>query len=601
MSSSTVRLRAAQIDVVDTTQAGAIYANRVVANRVVGPSESAPDLSVPRVLEIAGTLTIEGPATLTPFARTVPPITSFGDERDASELLQFINPGRGFGGRTDAKSRVAEKETYGPVNGIVRLNHDAYPDVRVSSAEGETETPVRIVKAIDVDAFGHVERIETVDVRRLYAETAADLEAIRDTFVPNAYPLYNHVPEDQGRALLAWYQQNAAERAQDRARIDGGRFVSIPFGLDDETVLSEPTDDSDLFRGIVLTRSGYAVFVPYASEVGIAWNVRTGRGTSFLVGTNRYAGGCLLPDDRVVLVPYDANTNVRVYDPVANQTVSIAQTSQSTGGYGGALLHPSGYVALVPGTGNRFLFLDVREPETIVPVTWSAWDLEFVDAEKPDNFASWYAGVVMDARARLWLVPYDRGTADALVFPSEPADSNGPILYPGPDVGSIAAFDSIAVESGAASRRRCIDGALAYDGSVILHVVNVPFASRFVRLDVNDLESPTGAAQVPVDNFGIDPTTVHEDDRAHGTFVLPDGRIGTVPNGDVSVRAFDPHDGESATLTSVDPGARYAGAAVLEDGRVLFAPSNRTQIGAFVQPVRPPRDFVYHPLWNRAV
>lgn len=522
-------------------------------------------------------------------AKIHPILTEFGGF-PVHTYLQFVHPGPGVGGTFDTPSNVATEETLGAQNGTVHLQHDQVTVETVEPLDLNPNNTDVIVKALDVDARGHITRIERVDLRRLYEGNQTDLNEIQDTFIRNTYPLYNDVRmEGAGQLFLDWYQNVTEDASGDSQSINLGRFTSIAIDA-----LNGLTDEK-LFRGVIATRSGYVVSIPFESPFVLAWNVRTGESqTNGEIGSARYAGGCLLPNDRVLLAPYDQGSSVQVYDPVLNTLTS----GPSISGFWGAILHPSGHVVLAAGPGDDIVILDVQTLAVThtIPVTET----------KPASFEAWFSGMVMDARGRIWMVPYDHSTADVLVWD---VNQTNPTRIQGPVVQMNPVYRN-AVSPTPVDQKRCIGGSLGYDGSVVFGSHNILPVARFVHIaaNVDDPDIPNASVTRIPDS--IDPGTIGTiSNVTHGTFVFPDGRIGVVPYNSTEIQTIDPgapQQGQS-TISSVGTNTRLGGACLLEDGRVVFCPSgvdfpetNTNRLGFYVQPVRPPRDMVYHPFWNHA-
>merc|ERR1712167_338701 len=64
-------------------------------------------------------------------------------------------------------------------------------------------------------------------------------------------------------------------------------------------------------------------------------------------GQNKYKGGVLLPDGRVLLVPLNANT-IGLYDPQDNTFIKGPNVGSGQNKYEGGVLLPDGRVLLVP-------------------------------------------------------------------------------------------------------------------------------------------------------------------------------------------------------------------------------------------------------------
>lgn len=542
--------------------------------------ESGANFPVPRSVDIKGTLQLDNAQTGTSTA-IEPPLNVFGG-KDSGSYLQFIHPGKGLGGPFNAFPRVPMNESRGSQNGVVSLHHETRAIETVVAFGRETADPERVVKSLDVDEHGHVRKLETVDLKLVYDGTQAQIDAEKDTFVPNTYPLYNDTRVDEGRLFLEWYTGVTEDLGRDAARIGQGRFLSFPI----QTTIASNGDER--FRGSIVTRSGYVVFVPFDATVIYAWNPRTGIEKTSEVGNARFAGGCLLPDDRVLLAPFDgAGNTVRMYDPVSNTLDTLGGTLRS--GFWGAVVHPSGTIVLVPSTSDQIVFLD-SETFQVKP----EWSIDVSGQNRSEPLTSRYAGGVLDARGRIWLVPHDNDTADVVVFPS----IGPPVLQTGPYVGMNPAWE-LNRPAGIADAKRCIGGSLTYDGRIVMSAYTIRPDVTFVIVDANQETEDIETASVVRIPETLDPGINVFTEAKHGTFVLPDGRVAAVPHARAEITLFDPQTDATSNLDIVPSAQRYGGAVVLEDGRVVFAPSNGTQPGVYIQPVRSPRDMIYHPVWNR--
>lgn len=542
-----------------------------------GPSH---DLRTPRVLDIDGTLTIENGVTLSNTAQLMPTISEFGGESVAS-YVQFVNPGIGFGGKTNDLSRVPTGETYGVSNGSIILHHSPITVDVDDASQG------RIVRAIDVDHMGHITRIETVDVSLFFEQKEADFDAAEESFVLNAVATYNDPAPDNGSLFLDWYRRVTEDASRNTAQIRQGRFLSLPI----TTHIPVDENTTDLFRGVIATRSGYVVMIPFNAEIVWSWNPDTNVEKTYEVGPKRYAGGCLLPDDRILFAPYDEGATVQIYDPITNTLMDLPDPDPDMTGFWGAMLHPTGHVVLAAGPRNNIVILDVK---TLQPV-WT-YELES-DVSSDSDFESYYAGCVMDARSRIWLVPYDNPRADVIEF-----DAQGGMMSfrKGPEVTNDPAWEVNRTDDVDIEKKRCIGGSLAKDGSIVLSSYNVRPQVTFVRIDSN--EENVSQASVTYTQSIDDPGTQIFSNSNHGTFVLPDGTIGNVPYERSAIQTtsdFVESFGLN-TLVQSEPGNRYGGACLLRDGRVFFCPSNVSNPGIYIQPIPPSREMVYHPVWNHA-
>jgi hypothetical protein len=128
--------------------------------------------------------------------------------------------------------------------------------------------------------------------------------------------------------------------------------TSSPLFSKITTTLSGSTN---YYSDSILLPDGRVVFVPYnAPNVGI-FNSRTNifsLGPVILpAGINKYVGGVLLPDGRVIFIPYNAE-NIGIYNPVSNTFSVLAGNLTGNAKYYGGVLLPNGYVLFVPNNST---------------------------------------------------------------------------------------------------------------------------------------------------------------------------------------------------------------------------------------------------------
>ena len=114
------------------------------------------------------------------------------------------------------------------------------------------------------------------------------------------------------------------------------------------------------------------------------------------VGTQRYFGGVLLPDGRVVMVPSYAD-HVGLYDPSTDQWTE-GKDDLSAVSYSGGVLLPDGRVVLVPGGA---MHVGLYDP------TRDQWTAGKDDLSALGDFK--YSGGVLLPDGRVVLVPFFAG------------------------------------------------------------------------------------------------------------------------------------------------------------------------------------------------
>jgi streptogramin lyase len=305
------------------------------------------------------------------------------------------------------------------------------------------------------------------------------------------------------------------------------------------------------YSGGVLLPDGRVVFVPYnATTIGIFNpNTNTYSTIAGAPGNYAYVGGVLLPDGRVVFVPYDATT-IGIFNPITNIYSTIAG-APGNAAYSGGVLLPDGRVLFVPLNATTIGFFN---PSTN---TYSTI------AGAPGNSA--YAGGVLLPDGRVVFVPYNATTIG--------------IFNPNTNTYSTIA--------GAPGGGAYYGGVLLPDGRVLF----VPRATTYIGIFnslTNTYSSIAGA------------------NGCSGGVLLPDGRVVFVPAVYTisSIGFFNPSTNTySIIATGTLPGSlQYFGGVLVPDGRVLFVPSSIDTIGILTptQLARPPPlELCYHPCFNK--
>ena len=112
------------------------------------------------------------------------------------------------------------------------------------------------------------------------------------------------------------------------------------------------------YYGGVLVPDGRVVFVPYNSAtIGIFDpSTNTYSTISGAPGSNAYRGGVLLPDGRVLFVPYSA-TAIGLFDPSTN-TLNTSVLAGASDSCAGGVLLPDGRVLFVPHSATAIGLFD---------------------------------------------------------------------------------------------------------------------------------------------------------------------------------------------------------------------------------------------------
>ncbi len=233
-----------------------------------------------------------------------------------------------------------------------------------------------------------------------------------------------------------------------------------------------------------------------------------------------YAGGVLLADGRVFMVPLFTNQAL-IYDPVS-QVISTAAGYYSF--IGGALM-ADGRVFLLPG---QVYYAAVYDPNTNT----------LMNLNRTFETVYPFGGATLLPDGRVFCVPY-ASTIAVLFDPASNSFSDSSVVFPGDN-----AF---------------FGGVLLPDGRVFLVPENTTNAWVY---------DPT-----------TDSVTVCEDFTGsyNGGVLLPDGRVFCVPYMATEARIYDPITDTTIVPTGEYPGNyAFVGGVLLPDGRVFCIPFEST-------------------------
>lgn len=255
-------------------------------------------------------------------------------------------------------------------------------------------------------------------------------------------------------------------------------------------------------------------------------------------GSGAFAGGCLLRDGRVFLVPYNA-TQARIYDPVTD-TVSIPAGSYPGGAaYAGGVLLPNGTVFMIPYNATQARIYN--------PVTNT---VSTVSHTFPGSGA-YFGGVLTRRGKAVLMVPYN-ATALRAYYPEDQtvAVLSNSTLFPGG-----GAF---------------LGSAVYYPTNGNLHSVYllVPYNStKLVGIGINVFSGSFGASDMEI--------TFPGNGAYAGAVTLCDGKTYFAPFNATTVRCFDQRTNTLSTLSGSYSGSgKWLGAAGYDT--VLFAPFNHS-------------------------
>jgi len=239
------------------------------------------------------------------------------------------------------------------------------------------------------------------------------------------------------------------------------------------------------------------------------------------------AGGVLLPDSRVFIVPYAnpsatySNISTRIFDPALNDTVPANGSFNSH--YGGVLLHNE-KVLCIPRLSS---YIQTYDPSTDSTTTSS------VNLGQSRR----YFGGVLLPNGEVCLVPHD---INQLTIYNETTDS----------------IRTISLS---------LSGRYYYAGGVSLSDGRIFFVP-YNRTSALIFDPDTNTVSVPNGSF--------PGNRSHlGGVLLPDGKVFCVPHLSTAARIYDPATDTLTTKAAVFPGnAAFAGGVLMPDGRVLCIP-----------------------------
>jgi len=264
--------------------------------------------------------------------------------------------------------------------------------------------------------------------------------------------------------------------------------------------------------------------------------------------THEYSGGVLLPDGRVVLVPYSGmtigcfNSATDSYSVLVDTSLyaHVAHTGVYTGAiYSGGVLLRDGRVVFVP---HESIMVGIFDPATNVYSTIPG---------APGGCA--YSDGVLLRDGRVLFVPYCATTIG--IF--DPA-TNAYSTIPGVKVrGAPGAYKS---------------GVLLPDGRVVFVPWNAIEAGVF---NPKTNEYREVARRSP-------PSFMYYNAEYAGGVLLPDGRVLFVPRNTWNIGIFDPTVNKYSTIRGT-PGKylMFSGGVLLPDGRVVFVPYITREIGVF--------------------
>lgn len=308
------------------------------------------------------------------------------------------------------------------------------------------------------------------------------------------------------------------------------------------------------FFGSVLMPNGDAVLVPGGSNFVVGQYSASGESlyseTNFgTQGTsNLFQGGVLAPSGRVVFVPYTSQ-NIYAFVNESNSIDRNLPHNVATPAFSGGVLDPLGNVVMIPAsiTSNIGTYNAESNLYSNVVKIWADGT---------------FSGGVLLTTGNIVLV----------------ANTNANICQFNPFLKTVSNSFSV----GASGTAKFSGGVLAPNGNVIM----VPMSSGAANVGVFNPSALTFSNVIT--NTGLNSFS--------GGCLNPLGKIILAPNNSANIGVVDPI---TLTYSNVPfAGGSFAGANILQDGRVMFTPRS-SNIGILSTIARPPEDFCLSPFFNK--
>jgi len=206
-------------------------------------------------------------------------------------------------------------------------------------------------------------------------------------------------PSQMGKQIAIYRPKRGMAIAKD-ITISGKLTVnSVEAQQTANTALSTNTKEDFLkwLQGTTSLRKN----VWWASATNLQFSEATFAGTSLdgsaTLNTSKYSDAILVPDGRVIFVPYNLN-KIGIYTPSSNTFVEITSTD-GTAKYSGGVLMPDGRVAFIPLNSNK---LGIYNPSSNT-FTESVFDDNTIDGANPS--VNKYNGGVLTSDGRVVFTP----------------------------------------------------------------------------------------------------------------------------------------------------------------------------------------------------
>ena len=325
---------------------------------------------------------------------------------------------------------------------------------------------------------------------------------------------------------------------------------SLSFWSKGTTTYSNIVTPVSNFFGSVLLPTGEAILVPGGSTLNVGQfsphSALYSQANFGAQGTsNLFQGGVLSPSGKVVFVPF-TSPSIQAYVDESQSIVSSFTHGIKTPAFSGGVLAPNGNVVMIPaGTTSNI-------------GTYNAESNLYSNVVKI-NADGYFSGGVLLPNGNVILV----------------ANTNSNICQFNPAASTV----SNSFFLGPPGTSRFSGGVLTPNGNVIM----VPTNSN-----VGVFNPSIGTFSNIVTNTGLNSFS--------GGCLLPTGKIVLAPWLSANIGLVDP-----VALTysnAIACGGSFAGAILLQDGRVFFTPRS-SNIGILTTISRPPEDFCLSPFFNK--
>ena len=321
------------------------------------------------------------------------------------------------------------------------------------------------------------------------------------------------------------------------------------------------------------------------------WSKGTTTYSNIVTPVSNFFGSVLLPNGQSVLVPGGSSLNVGKFNPTNMLYSQVNFGAQGTSNlFQGGVLSPSGKVVFVPFTSP-------------VIQTYVDESLSIVSSFTHGVPTPAFSGGVLDPKGNVVMVPASTtsniGTYNAesnlysnVVRINADGYFSGGVLLPNGNVVLVANTNSNICQFnpltstvsnsfflGPSGTSRFSGGVLAPNGNVIM----VPTNSN-----VGVFNPSNNTFSNIVTNTGLNSFS--------GGCLLPTGKIVLAPWLSANIGLVDPV--ALSYSNTIACGGSFAGAILLQDGRVFFTPRS-SNIGILSTTSRPPEDFCLSPFFNK--